>query len=93
VIRTGSLDGVLDVTERAAEVLRAADAAARRFNPEARVRLRRDGGAVASDLTDEPDPGEERTSIQGIEVVLGPGLDGTLDAGDHGAFVFAARDR
>jgi hypothetical protein len=38
---------------------------------------------VVSDLTDVPAPGEAAVTIDGIDLVLGSGVDGTLDAGDH----------
>ena len=60
--------------------------AARRLNPEARLRLRRDGAAVAADLIDGPAPGGVGRLVAGVELVRAGGLDGTLDAGDHGAF-------
>lgn len=82
----GSIDRVLTLTPRAAEALRAADTAARRFNPDARVRLRRGGAGVAADLTDAPGPGESLISLDGIDLVLADDLQGTLDADDHNAF-------
>jgi plasmid stabilization system protein ParE len=77
---------MLRLTPRAAEALRAADAAARRFNPEARVRLRRSGAGVAADLTEGPDPGETAVVLDGIDLIVAEDLEGTVDADDHNAF-------
>jgi plasmid stabilization system protein ParE len=74
---------MLRLTDRAREALAAADGAARRFNPEARVRLRRAAGTLVSDLIDDPGPNESLLVIDGIEVVVEDGLDGTVDAGEH----------
>ena len=77
---------MLRLSPRAADALRAADAAARRFNPDARVRLRRTGTGVAADLTDAPEAGESALTLEGIDLILADDLDGTLDADDHNAF-------
>jgi hypothetical protein len=79
---------MLRLTPRAAEALRAADSAARRFNPDARVRLRPGTGptSVATDLTDAAGDGESVVTIEGVEMVVADDLDGTLDADDHNAF-------
>jgi Fe-S cluster assembly iron-binding protein IscA len=71
-------------TERAQEVLEAAERAARRFDPNARVRLRRDGeGTVVFDLTNGAGPDDEVVDGNGFEVVVERGLDGLVDAGEH----------
>lgn len=76
---------MLSLTPRAHEALAAADLAARRFNPDARVRIRRAASGVVADLTDGPAPDETAVTIEGIDLVLGPGVEGTLDAGEHNA--------
>ena len=77
---------MLALTSRAAEALRTADAAARRFNPDARLRLRVDGGAVTADLVAGPAAGESAVTVDGIDLVVPDGLEGTVDAGEHNAF-------
>ena len=77
---------MFSLTPRAADALRTADAAARRFNPDARLRLRSASGAVTADLVAEPGPGESLVAIDGIELVVPDGLEGTVDAGEHNAF-------
>lgn len=71
-------------TERAREVLEAAERAARRFDPEARVRLlRSDDGSVAFVLTNEAGPDDEIVDGDGFAVVVAQGLEGVVDAGEH----------
>jgi hypothetical protein len=80
---------VLTLTDRARDALVAADAAARRFNPDARVRLRRTGAKLVADLTDAPGVDESLLDVGDITIVIETGLHGTIDAGEHNAFVFA----
>jgi hypothetical protein len=71
---------VLAFTDWAIEILSRADAAARRFNPDARVRVVRDGGGVRFELTDEPDRSDvvvEHPS--GFTLFAEAGLEGTVD--------------
>jgi hypothetical protein len=72
---------VLEFTDWAIEILSRADAAARRFNPDARVRLVREGtGDVRFELTDERSPGDlEIDHPAGFTVFVEDGLDGTVD--------------
>jgi hypothetical protein len=78
---------MLTLTERAAEALAAADAAARRFNPDARVRVRPGPGGVVTDLVEGPAAGESLRRFGDLELVLDDALAGTLDAGEHNALV------
>jgi hypothetical protein len=71
---------VLAFTDWAIEILSRADAAARRFNPEARVRVVREGGGVRFELTDEADPSDlviEHPS--GFTLLAQSDLEGTID--------------
>lgn len=71
-------------TDRAREVLEAAEHAARRFDPHARVRLRRStDGTVVFDLTNEAGPEDELIDGDGFAVVVERGLEGVIDAGEH----------
>jgi hypothetical protein len=81
----GSIAGMLTPTDRASAAIVAADEAARRFNPDARVRVRLVDGRVIADLADGPGPGEHLDTLAGVEVILADDLEGTLDAGDHAA--------
>ena len=66
-------------TDWATDILRRTHEAARRFNPEATVRLHRNGGGVAFDLTDERPEGDELVRGDGFELLVEGGLEGTVD--------------
>lgn len=66
-------------TEWATQILQRSHAAARRFNPKVTVRLHRDGSGVAFTLTDEPSEGDELVAGDGFELLVEPGLEGTVD--------------
>ena len=66
-------------TDWATDILRRTHEAARRFNPEATVRLHRTEGAVAFDLTDERADGDELIRGEGFELLVETGLEGTVD--------------
>ena len=71
---------MLDFTDWAIEILSRADAAARRFNPDARVRVVRDGAGVRFELTDAPDPGDLVVDHpSGFTLLAEAGLEGTVD--------------
>jgi len=71
---------VLAFTEWAIEILSRAHAAARRFNPDARVRIVRDGGGVRFELTDEADPDDQVVEHpSGFTLLVEAGLEGTVD--------------
>jgi hypothetical protein len=83
---------VIEPTPRAAQVVAQSEAAARRFNPDARIRLRRDGAGVRFELTDAPAAGDERVFCAGVELLVEPGLDGILDTGEHNLPTLSARE-
>jgi hypothetical protein len=66
-------------TDWATDILRRTHEAARRFNPEATVRLHRTDGAVAFDLTDERPEADELVRGDGFELLVADGLEGTVD--------------
>jgi hypothetical protein len=71
---------VIGFTDWALDILARADAAARRFNPEARLRLLSDGPAVAFQLVDEQVAGDEVIEHDaGFTLYVEPGLDGIVD--------------
>lgn len=71
---------MIDFTEWAVDILARADAAARRFNPDARLRLRADGDAVVFELTDEPEEGDRTIEHPaGFTLFVAEGLEGTVD--------------
>jgi len=72
---------VLGFTDWAIEILSRADEAARRFNPDIRVRIVRGGdGAVQFELTDEADPTDRIVDHpSGFTLLVPEGLEGTVD--------------
>lgn len=72
-------DMAIAFTDWATDILRRTHEAARRFNPEATVRLHRTDGAVAFDLTDERPEGDELVRGDGFELLVADGLQGTVD--------------
>ena len=66
-------------TEWASDILRRTHEAARRFNPEATVRLYRADTGVSFDLTDERPDGDELVLGEGFELLVETGLEGTVD--------------
>ena len=48
-------DSVIEFTDWARDILQKSEQAARRFNPEARIRLARSGGSVQAEFTDRPE--------------------------------------
>jgi hypothetical protein len=71
---------VLAFTDWAIEILSRADTAARRFNPDVRVRVVRDAGSVRFELTDEPRPTDQVVEHPfGFTLLAEEGLEGTVD--------------
>jgi hypothetical protein len=70
---------VIDFTEWAIEILTRSDAAARRLNPDARVRLIRDADGVRFELTDQPSTTDEIVEREGFTLYVERGLDGVVD--------------
>ena len=74
---------MIEPTVHAAQVVAQSEAAARRFNPDARIRLSRDGTGVRFELTDAAVRGDETVVCGDVELLVEPGLDGVLDTGEH----------
>ena len=80
-------------TDWATEILQRTHVAARRFNPEATVRLQRRGDGVAFELTDERPAGDELVTGDGFELLVEPGLEGTVDVVEpHDQLILRAPD-
>jgi hypothetical protein len=70
----------LEFTDWAVEILSKSDAAARRFNPDARIRLARVSGQVQAVLTDQAGPGDEEVEVPGgPRIYVEAGLAGLVD--------------
>lgn len=70
---------MIDVTARAADLLAKADAAARRFNPAARIRVVPDRVGVRFELSEGPDAGDVVVERSGVTFYVDATLDGLVD--------------
>jgi hypothetical protein len=69
----------LAFTDWATEILQRTHSAARRFNPDATVRMHRTSDGVEFALTDEHHDGDELVPGDGFELWVQAGLEGTVD--------------
>lgn len=69
----------VEFTEWAVEILQRSHASARRFNPAATVRMHRADGGIEFELTDERREGDLLLERDGFELLVEPGLEGTVD--------------
>lgn len=86
---------MITCTPRAAHLLRTAEQTARRFNPDARVRLvGDDAGGVRFELADGPEPGDEIFEHEvGFTLLVASGLSGSVDVADpHDRLVLLPAD-
>ncbi|HET9724266.1 MAG TPA: hypothetical protein VFR44_10565 [Actinomycetota bacterium] len=70
---------MIDFTDWAVQILRRTWQAARRFNPDAMVRLHRSNGGVEFTLTDDRAQTDELVRGDGFELLVEAGLEGTVD--------------
>jgi hypothetical protein len=70
---------VIAISPRAREVLARAAVSARRFDPEARIRIARDGDGIRSGFAHAPEPGDRVLEEGDVTVFVEDGLDGTID--------------
>jgi hypothetical protein len=69
---------MIEFTPRAAEILRRSIEAARRFDPDARIRVFRKGGRVEFALAAEPEPGDREVGGEGFEVLVAAEIAGVV---------------
>ena len=69
----------IQLTDWARDILQRSGEAARRFNPDAKVRLARVSGTVQATLTDSPSPDDQMVDLGGVIVYVEAGLDGLVD--------------
>ena len=69
----------IEFTGWAREILTRSSEAARRFNPDAKVRLARVNGVVQATLTDAPSPDDQMVEVGGASVYVEAGLTGLVD--------------
>ena len=70
---------MIQVTEWAADILNRSQSAARRFNPDARIRLARAGPSVEARLTDQPSAEDVAVPIGDMTLYVEQGLEGLVD--------------
>ena len=70
---------MVEFTQWAIDILRRSHEAARRFNPDATVRVFRAGLGVRFELTDEPHAGDRRVERDGFVLLVEDGIEGTID--------------
>jgi hypothetical protein len=70
---------VIEFTDWASDILRRSFEAARRFNPDASVRLFRRDGGVAFELTDEARDEDEAVHGDGFDLLVERGIEGIVD--------------
>ena len=69
----------LEFTDWATDILRRSHEAARRFAPDARVRLARTDGGMEATFTDAPQPGDREIEVGEIAILVEEGLEGLVD--------------
>lgn len=72
-------DPSITFTEWATDILERAQRAARRFDPDARLRLARTSGGVQAVLVHEPEPGDSSYQTGEASVFVEQGLEGLVD--------------
>lgn len=70
---------MIEFTDWAKEILTRSHQAAARFDPDAKLRLARVGGAVQAVLTDAPDPSDEPVTLDEVTLYVERGLEGLVD--------------
>ena len=70
---------MIEVTEWAVDILSRAQAAARRFDPDARIRLARVDDGVQAVLADAPGHRDREVEVGDMTLLVEEGLDGLLD--------------
>lgn len=70
---------MIEVTDWARDILTRSQEAARRFNPDARIRLARIGGEVQAVLAEKPESGDREVEVGAVSLYVEEGLEGLLD--------------
>ena len=70
---------MLEFSDWAIDILRRSNEAARRFNPDARVRLSRQGSGVKFALTDRAEAGDRELDEHGFVLFVEEGIEGLVD--------------
>jgi hypothetical protein len=70
---------MIEFTDWARDILTRSQEAARRFNPEARIRLIRTPAGVQAVLTDHPAPDDQAVDAGDVKLYVERGLEGLVD--------------
>ena len=70
---------MLEFTDWAIRILTRSHEAARRFNPDATVRVYRKAGGVEFTLVDGPQPGDRVVEREDFTLYVEPGIEGVID--------------
>jgi hypothetical protein len=70
---------MIEVTAWATDILSRSQEAARRFNPDAVIRVGRAGQEVQAILAERPEPGDREVAAGSATVYVEAGLEGVLD--------------
>ncbi|MGH2655599.1 MAG: hypothetical protein ACRDIZ_02670 [Actinomycetota bacterium] len=70
---------MIDATDWARDILIRAHAAARRFNPDATIRVARASGQVQAVLAEAPAPDDQALRLDDVTVYVEAGLEGRID--------------
>jgi hypothetical protein len=70
---------MIDATDWAREILSRAHSAARRFNPDATIRVARVGDQVQAMLSEESKEGDQELLLGEVTIYLEAGLEGRID--------------
>ena len=70
---------MIEFTDWAVQILQRSHEAARRFNPDATVRVFRKGAGVQFVLVDEPQPGDQVIERGDFTLYVEQGIEGTID--------------
>jgi hypothetical protein len=77
--RQSTLERMVEFTDWARDILSRSQQAARRFNPDAVIRLARTGAGVQAVLAEGPEPGDQPEKVDGVTVYVESGLEGLVD--------------
>jgi len=81
---------MVTLTDRARDALLVSLAAARRFDPDTHLRVVRRDGSVRAVFVEAPDPADQVVDLGGASIGFEPGIEGTLDAGEHNELTVVA---
>ncbi len=70
---------MIEATDWARDILTRSQTAARRFNPDVRIRLARVGQSVQAVLAEAPEPDDREERIGDMTLYVEPDLEGLLD--------------